>query len=202
MPVTSIRIPNFDKASKEVRKLYARVLPIKIASEAEQHFKNSFRNQGFTDSQLKPWKRTKSGKRSTFNRSVGVLIQSGNLKRSIRTVQKRDGVIVITAGNQHVPYAKIHNEGGRITRTVTVRQHKRRIVTTSRIRSTSLATRRTTARKQRVVTGFCTVRSHARKMNTAIPKRQFMGESRMLNDTINRVIIREINALERDLFNS
>ena len=168
------KLPDFKRAVKAVNILYSRTLPVKIAAEAELFFTDSFRAQGFTDKMLRPWKPTKKGKKSTLGHSAGILIRSGALKRSVRTVKQREGIVHIAAGDQHVPYAKIHNEGFNgieAVKSFRRRSHK----------------------------GGTTVRSHSRHMN--MPQRQFMGESQMLNTNIDRIIVREISALERQLFN-
>lgn len=201
MPNQQIRIPNFKAASDKVRKLFGRTLPLLIGSEAEKHFKESFRKQGFTDGSLKAWPARKlAGTKKKY--SSGILIASGNLKRSIRVIQNRDGIVWISAGNQHVPYARIHNEGGTISKTVTIREHKRQITKKMKVGSSSLKTKKSTSRKRKVTTGYATVHQHKRKMNLTIPQRQFMGESRMLNAEIDRIIQREILSLEHEIFKS
>jgi len=192
--------PNFHKASQLVRQLYDRVLPVKIASEAEKWFKDSFRNQGFTDQGLQPWRDTKSGKKNRFGKpSMGILIGTGKLKRSIRTAQAAGGIVEITAGNQFVPYAQIHNEGGKAIGKVTVPGYRRKVSTVMRVSSSSLKTRKTTSRRRRVTTGTTTVKSYTKDMSK-FPRRQYMGNSRMLNEKIGRIIGNEISALERQLF--
>ena len=71
-----------------------------------------------------------------------------------------------------VPYAKAHNEGGEITKTVNVRSHSR-------------------ARKGR--TDKFKVKSYQRKMNLTLPKRQFIGDSAALAKRIERFASVEIN---------
>ncbi len=64
-----------------------------------------------------------------------------------------------------MPYAQIHNEGGTINKTVTVKAHSRK-------------------RKGRSEN----VKSHRRKMNTTLPKRQFIGEFKMLLYRVERLL--------------
>lgn len=175
MATLNFRPPDFIKALRQVNVLYGRTLPVAIAAEAEAFFVMSFRNQGFTNKMLQPWKPTKSGKRSTFGHSAGILIKSGALKRSVRTVQKSRGIVHIAAGDQHVPYAKIHNEG--FDGTQKVRSFRRKIHN-----------------------GTATVRSHFRHM--VMPKRQFMGDSEQLSSRIDKIIETEVAALERQLFHT
>ena len=182
------------------RQLHERVLPVKIAATAEKWFKDSFRNQGFTDWGLQPWRGTLKGKKNRFDApSMGILIGTGRLKNSIRIAQASGGMVEIVAGNQYVPYARLHNEGGRGIGKVTVGSHKRKVVRSMKVSSTSLKTRKTTTRRRGVVMDYTTVKAHTRDLSK-YPQRQFMGNSRMLNEQIDRIIVGEISALERQLF--
>lgn len=97
-----------------------------------------------------------------------ILVRSGRLKRSIRKVSQGNYYVYI---GTDVPYAKIHNEGGRIDRTVSVKAFTRR-------------------GRQR---GTQNVRAHSRRMNIGMPKRQFLGESALLNRRIERFMSRELD---------
>lgn len=74
---------------------------------ALNHFKNSFKNEGFTDVGLVKWQERKNDKRP----GGAVLVSTANLRDSIQDplVETYKVTIVNTA-----PYAKIHNEGGTI----------------------------------------------------------------------------------------
>lgn len=71
------------------------------------HFKDSFRNQGFTDSSLVPWKPIKQ----KLSPSRAILINSGHLRDSIQILDRN--MRQITFGT-YARYAEIHNEGGTI----------------------------------------------------------------------------------------
>lgn len=98
-----------------------------------------------------------------------LMVRSGRLKRSIRKMSEGDYFVYI---GTDVPYAKAHNEGGEITKTVNVRSHSR-------------------ARKGR--TDKFKVKSYQRKMNLTLPKRQFIGDSAALAKRIERFANVEIN---------
>ena len=98
-----------------------------------------------------------------------LMVRSGRLKRSIRKMSEGDYFVYI---GTDVPYAKAHNEGGEITKTVNVRSHSR-------------------ARKGR--TDKFKVKSYQRKMNLTLPKRQFIGDSAALAKRIERFASVEIN---------
>ena len=96
-----------------------------------------------------------------------LMVRSGRLKRSIRKMSEGDYFVYV---GTDVPYAQIHNEGGDINKTVTVRTHSR-------------------TRKGRTET----VKSHRRKMNIKMPKRQFLGDSNALAKRLERFANVEIN---------
>ncbi len=98
-----------------------------------------------------------------------LMVRSGRLKRSIRKMSEGDYFVYI---GTDVPYAKAHNEGGEITKTVNVRSHSR-------------------ARKGR--TDKFKVKSYQRKINLTLPKRQFIGDSAALAKRIERFASVEIN---------
>ena len=100
------------------------------------------------------WEKRKKADRGSL------MVRSGRLKRSIRKISEGDYFVYV---GTDVPYAKIHNEGGEINKTVTVRTHDR-------------------TRKGRVET----VKSHRRKMKLTMPKRQFLGDSKALAKRIER----------------
>ena len=101
-----------------------------------------------------------------------LMVRSGRLKRSIRKLSEGDYYVYV---GTDVPYAQIHNEGGTINKTVTVRTHSR-------------------TRKGRAET----VKSHRRKMNLTMPKRQFLGDSKALGKRLERFANQElINEITR-----
>lgn len=86
-----------------------------------------------------------------------LLVDSGALVNSIRPAIISRERVVISAGNEKVVYAKTHNEG--FAGTVNVPSHTRR-----------------------TKKGDHQVKAHIKKMN--VPKRQFMGDSGEVNNTI------------------
>jgi len=79
-------------------------LPVIVAREAENHFKEGFRLGGFLDDVIQKWlprKKPDAGR--------GILVKSGRLRRSIRAVPGYDFSEIKIASD--VPYARRHNEG-------------------------------------------------------------------------------------------
>lgn len=120
-----------------------------IAEEATEYFKERFTEKEWDGT---PWPPAKSPKRSG-----SLLVKSSALLNSIRPTEVTKDRVVITAGNQIVTYAQVHNEGfsGKV--------------------NVDAFTRNVKGKTQQV-------RAHTR--NTTIPKRQYMGETEELDERI------------------
>ena len=161
----------FTRKLDQLTKLYPR-LPRMAGVVAVNFSKERFRSQNWLDNSTEPWqsrKRKIKGKR-------GTLIKSGRLKRSIRLVRVTPNSATI---GSDVPYAQIHNEGGRVNVTQSVTTHTRKA-----------HSRRRNGRKETVKEH--TVKAHSRKVNFIMPRRQFMGTSAVLNKKIERTLTAEI----------
>jgi phage gpG-like protein len=166
----------FDRLDR-VEKAYKK-LPNELAAISVRFTKERFRDQAWMDRTRNEWPARKRRRPGTKKRSQTLLVDTGRLKRSIRKIHASRKYIMI---GTDVPYASIHNEGGTIDETVTVKKHKRKINKNHRVRKTSLRTRKTRTTTERITVGTTTVESHKRKMNTTIPQRQFVGNSHALN---------------------
>lgn len=101
---------NIDKAVAKFKRVQ-KSLPVKIGNIALNHFKKSFRDEGFTDKKLDPWqkrKRPNKADRATGRRRA-ILVDSGNLKRSLKVRSARFEAIKV--GSYGIRYAEIHNKG-------------------------------------------------------------------------------------------
>lgn len=155
--------------------------PKRIAANAERHFKDSFRNQGFTDRALVKWRPLRKPRTNSKGKKLQgrILKGRGLLANSIRVARADWNGIQVVAGGPHVPYAKLHNEGGWIRRQVTRRAHTRRAHPAN-------------TRRGRVLRNEAHVRRHQARMNVYIPKRQFMGDSHQLRQTMRQTILKTI----------
>lgn len=115
----------------------------------EEFDKNFERKAFFTDK----WKQ-----RANPNAKGSLLLVTGTLRRSIRSEVIANGVRFSSA----VPYAAIHNEGGKGTKSV--KAHTRR------------------SKKGKTYS----VKAHTRRFN--IPQRQFIGDGKRTREIINKVI--------------
>jgi len=120
--------------ASNIRSKMASTIPQLMKDMALEHFDNSFRNQGFTDIGFQPWKPRKAEKRVVFlgsrKRARGkdsaanraILIRSGRLRRSIKARMAGKSIIF----SSDLPYAQIHNEGGRAGRKLSAKIPRRR----------------------------------------------------------------------------
>lgn len=115
---------NFGKLEKRARGAMEASLVL-IGNEAKNHFVKSFKDGGFTDSALKRWKPRKKNDKRRPGR--GVLIDSGDLRRSIRRKGfSRRALEVIIATD--LPYASVHNFGERSGRGAGFKMPKRQFI--------------------------------------------------------------------------
>ena len=150
---------NFVEKIKKLEKVRHR-LPQRAAVVAVNFSKERFVRKNWVDTSPQAWPKRKAKGRGSL------MIRTGRLKRSIRKLVVTNDFILL---GTDVPYAQVHNEGGSIKKTVSVRRHERKI---SR--------------------GQAKVKAHSRNMNLKIPKRQFIGNSAILRRRIERLIERDI----------
>lgn len=167
---------------------YHRDMPRLVAASGVKFFKQSFQRQGWVyDGNLHRWKkRNPNAKR---NKGRALLVDTGKLRRSIRTIQITDQLIEV---GSELDYAQIHNEGGRIIKTVKVpgftrqshkvKAHKRKL----NGKTIKVPTQQRAAAK---------VKTHTRKLNMEIDQRQFIGESPDVIKSSERDLFRHIDKI-------
>lgn len=166
---------------KQIEKLFDTVT-IKAVGLALEFIDDNFLAQGYQDKTLIPWTKTKSGKASKFGeKSKGILIKSGRLRRSFRVKKGKWSFVVST----NVPYAQAHNEG--FAGVVKVKAHTRK--KSGFVQISSIKTRK--SRKKKVAVSTIKVQSHSRKMN--LPQRQFIPTSKRGSATYLKSVEKMIN---------
>ena len=138
-------------------------------------FKDSFYNQGFTDITLEPW-----AKRKDIDPGRGILTQTANLRESIRVMQSSP--LLIEFGTS-VPYAAVHNNGG----TVTIR------ITPKAIRFFWHMFKATGQTKWKYM---ALTKKTSFRYN--MPKRQFIGHSETLMNTIVAFVDVQVNKFNQN----
>jgi phage gpG-like protein len=183
MSVTKIGSFNLDKKIKQLRREKVQ-LPKILANDAKNHFVSGFRSGGGkTDDSIGGWKRRKfprispSGKISKST-TANILVKSGRLRRSVKVVKRNWNSIVVAS---NLPYSEIHNEGGHITQIVTAKQ-------------AAFFGHMGSALKKNgnTLLGNAYMRmGQANVLNIDIPKRQFIGRSKVLERKMRNTINRE-----------
>ncbi len=165
----------FKEAIKKATHFKERILPAIVGTEAENHFKDSFHNEGFTDKTLEPWQDVKrrtdprpGSSKSERTRKI-LTGKTADLGESIRWDGNYNQLVKIQTD---VEYAQIHNEGGTVSGTYSVRAHTRTVKGKTQ-----------------------NVKAHTRNVNYTMPKRQFMGESAELDKKIADAIEEELDKI-------
>ena len=172
--MAKVNLTSFTRKIDALSDTYKR-LPNEIAAIAVNFSKERFREQSWLDKSKEKWKSRKHSRKSQHGnqaRNQTLLVQTGRLKKSVRVISADESKIVI---DSDVPYAKIHNEGGTINKTVSVKTH-----------NVKQHTRTRKGRKENVREHA--KNAHTRKMNTTIPSRRFLGVSYTLTKRIENLI--------------
>ena len=151
-------------------------LPDIIGIEGVKHFKNSFQQEGFEDRTVTKWASRKT-KRTGSTNGQKVLTKSGELAESID--YRKEGSNVVFSTDK--PYAELHNEGGEIEVTPKMKAYFWAM------------------HKQAKDAGDEDMADQYKGMALAkkivMPKRQFMGESQVLEEHITAKIERDLNRI-------
>ena len=158
-------IPNFEALAREL--LADAVVFAEVTSL--NFFKESFDKQGWTDGSFQAWQQRAGG-----NDGRNILIKTGNLRDSLRVLQSSPLRIVFGTSE---PYAATHNDGGTINIKVTKRSRKFfwymfRATGESKWKAMALTKKET--------------------LTIKFPKRQFIGESQTLMQTLDQWLVKEI----------
>ena len=156
----------FDLLEKDY-KAFRRRLPNKLAITAVNFFKRNFRVGGFVDKPFQKWKK------STYPGSRTTMVKSGNTRRDIKKLKVTQNQIVVGIG-KHNHYAEIHNEGGKTP-------------ITPKMRRFFWAKFKETGKE------YWKFLAITKKTHLDIPQRKFIGDSKALEVTAERMIIKELD---------
>ena len=176
-----------------------RKLPVLVGCTAKDHFQENFRQGGFVDGGLHPWqeawRRKKGGKRASAK--YGTLLSGRNhLFSSIRYIPG-DSRVTVT---NDVEYAALHNNGGQITTHPQVTPKMRRFAWAQYYRAAGISKRMKAGGKKRKAMEenlpeealkwkrLALTTKEKLDVKATIPQRQFIGESRELNQKIENLI--------------
>lgn len=168
MPQNNIPIPDFEAM---VKALFTG-LSQEVAEHAQNFFKSSFDNGGFTNYSLVEWPRRRS-----FAFSHKLMMQSNRLRDSIEITEATPDRVSIEAG-KGLPYAAIHNTGGIITITVTEKMRK---YFWYEFKKTGVEQWKWMALTKKT------------QIKVPIPQRKFIGESHTLNKQLDEIIAKKLH---------
>lgn len=187
----------------EINRLVNRVLPIKVGALAKAHFRENFRLSGFMNGGLRQWPTTRrqqtGGKGAAAN--YGPLLSKRNQLFGSIAYKPGPGYVVIGTS---LPYAAIHNDGGTVSPTVTVKMRKFAWAMYYK----ALGAKGSKGKKPKASKSQPTLAANPEaerwkalaltrkeKLSISIPKRQFIGDSQELNAAINQKISAEVEKL-------
>ncbi|MDO9554540.1 phage virion morphogenesis protein [Rhodonellum sp.] len=157
---------------QEHKRFFDKQAPAIIAKTAVEYYKARFTEKNWDGNAWPEISKTYKPKRGSL------MVRSSKLMNSIRDTQTTQTKVVISAGNSKVPYAKIHNEGGTITRGARS--------------ETFVRNRYKKGPKSKAFGGMGLFRKGVepgkglsfKAYTISIPKRQFMGYAASLNEKI------------------
>jgi len=159
----------FDRIKAQLNRA-VKSLPKILGNEAVNFSLDRFKDQNWIGDSTEPWAPRKTNNKKNIGKAI--LIQTGRLRRGTRIMSVGENKVVV--GND-VPYARIHNYGGKIAR------HERS--------ETFVRNRfKRGANKGKFKKGTSAGRGFTYKAGIAtMPKRQFLGRSQFLIARLKRV---------------
>ena len=166
------QVPDFEAMAKSVFKGLAH----NVGQKALSHFKGSFRKQGFTDYSFIAWAARKD------DLGHKLLLNTNNLMNDVQV--RSESINKIEIGTS-LPYAGIHNNGGKFS-----------IVITDKMRKYFWAMFKETEDEKWKYMAL----TKKKRLPIRIPQRQFIGQSQVLNNNIdkliNETILRELKNIK------
>ena len=190
-----------ERVKADIEKEVRDRLPRKVGITAVNHFRQNFRDTGWRDNGLHPWKKTLRQQAGGSDAKYTPLTsRRDHLMRSVQYEQTAPGEVTVT---DPVPYAAIHNGGGTLNTHPSVTPKMRRFAWA---KAYSLAGVRGKGRLPKELppeaakwrTLALTKKSRL-NITTHIPRRQFMGGSRELMLEINGIINQSLDKIRNAL---
>lgn len=185
------------KLTEQVEREVNDRLPRKVGLIAVQHFRQNFRDSGFHDGGLRPWKKSQRELRGGMGASARYKTLTSARNHLMSSTQAHIGRGEVSIENP-VPYAVIHNEGGTIVSNPTITPKMRRyawaMVYKLSGRKRSRKGNRAGGSKEAIPEeakkwmALALTKKTKLKIRAKIPKRQFIGESRELVEKVNKEV--------------
>lgn len=188
---------------KEIDTLMRRKMPIRVGNMAKRHFQDNFRKSGFVDGGLHPWSKTKrqlSGGTSAASQHKPLLSNRNHLFNAVRYISGDYRVKIVN----DVPYAPIHNWGGKTNPTVTPKMRrfawamyyqaagKPKVGAKGR-KSAEKAPNEELTPEVQMWRGLALTKK--KRLQIKIPKRQFIGQSRELEERIHADVEKQLETV-------
>lgn len=185
------------KLTEQVEREVNDRLPRKVGLIAVQHFRQNFRDSGFHDGGLRPWKKSQRELRGGMGASARYKTLTSARNHLMSSTQAHIGRGEVSIENP-VPYAVIHNEGGTIVSNPTITPKMRRyawaMVYKLSGRKRGRKGNRAGGSKEAIPEeakkwmALALTKKTKLKIRAKIPKRQFIGESRELVEKVNKEV--------------
>lgn len=185
------------KLTEQVEREVNDRLPRKVGIIAVQHFKQNFRDSGFLDGGLRPWKKSQRELRGGMGASARYKTLTSARNHLMSSTQAHIGRGEVSIENP-VPYAVIHNEGGTIVSNPTITPKMRKyawaMVYKLSGRKRGRKGNRAGGSKEAIPEeakkwmALALTKKTKLKIRAKIPKRQFIGESRELVEKVNKEV--------------
>ncbi len=177
-----------ERVKKDIEKEVTDRLPRKVGVAAVNHFRQNFRDAGWRDGGLHPWKKTR--RQQEGSKYTPLTSRRDHLMRSIRYEKTAPGEVTVT---DPVPYAAIHNEGGTINTHPTVTPKMRRFAWAKAYSIAGVKKGKGKLPKELPPEAakwraLALTKKSSLNIKADIPKRQFMGGSMELMQKINGII--------------
>ena len=188
------------KAKDDILKEVNDRLPRKVGVIAVNHFKQNFRDGGWLDNGLHPWKRTRRQDSKSPDAKYRPLTSRRNhMMRSIQASTSPGQVTI----QDPVLYAAIHNDGGDITTHPTVTDRMRKyawhmVYSLAGIKGKGKLPKELPAEADKWK-GLALTRKRNVTVHAHIPQRQFMGDSAELRMKINQRITESLEYIKTQL---
>jgi len=187
--MNDIDIPDFFNELKSIiidANRYAQVTGVNF-------FKQNFRRQGFLNNSLEPWRKKSSNTSNSL-----ILVQSGRLRDSLHAESNRPDRIVFMPGD--LPYADIHNNGGKIAVTAKMKRYFWYLYNKSigkqkgrKKKNGELREDKANARYSQLAEFYKSMALKKVGSYIQIPKRQYIGESASLMKQLDQWLEQEID---------
>lgn len=185
------------RAPKQVERAMRDEIPRKAAIIAKNHFRQNFRDGGFTDDGLHAWKKTRRQEAGSPYKPL--TSERNHLMNSVDAVSAPGQVTVVNP----VPYARIHNEGGTIhtNPTITPKMRKMAWAKAYSIAGVSKGDKlpKDLPEEARKWRALALTRKEKLNIKIKMPRRQFIGDSKELRIKINQIVINKLNEIRNGI---